>query len=415
MTKKFNIKVSAGILTLLLTLGASNAITPALAESFADEENTSSTRYLSDDFEFLLEISALPELDDHWSKELFVWAMNYQIVHGYSNGSYQPDRPVSEAELLKMLFKLLGAALPGSTGPNWEEGPYRMAKHNNLPAKGIERPSEKFKAVNRQTAAEIVAGITGVNYSGENAIRYLVGNQLIPVELDPSLETFDGEASLTRAEALAWLRVLSLKGYMNIGFRPQEPSNPSLLHESPQLTPIQNTEYFSYIPVTTEDLYVYDKNNSSQASIKLGMNKTEVDSRFSLTDEEQDIFDNFNYSNLKVGFDKNGLVNRWNVYDHEDGNPHPLVTSRGIQPGKSTLSDVIKKYGTGGYSGNDILEYVFEIDPKGVLQPVTDRRFTRHNTDGYILSFIIDRETKVVWYASVMTYKYAYYDFYDSF
>lgn len=115
------------------------------------------------------------------------------------------------------------------------------------------------------------------------------------------------------------------------------------------------------------------------------------------------------------GFDKNGFINRWKVNDYEDGNPHPLVTSRGIQPGKSTLSDVIKEYGTGGYSGNNILEYVFEIDPLGVLQPITDRRFTRHNTDGYILSFIFDRETKVVWNASVMTYKYAYYDFYDSF
>lgn len=394
-------------------LGTSNTFTPALAKSIADEENISYVRYLSDDYAFLLEIYALPELDDHWSKELFIWAINHQIVHGYSNGTYQPDRTVSEAELLKMLFKLLGAALPGSIGPNWEDGPYRLAEYSNLPAKGLAQPSEKFKAINRQTAAEIIAGITGVNYSGDEAIRYLVGNQLIPVELDPYIETFDGEASLTRAEALAWLRVLSLKGYMTIGYRPLEPSNPTLLNEAPGLTPIPKTDYFSYIPVTIEDLYIYDKSNSSQASIRLGMNKMEVDSRYPLTDEEQDIFSFFEYSNLRVGFDKKGLLNRWKVEDSEDGNPHFLLTSRGIQLGKSTLSDVIMKYGTGGYSGDNILEYAYEIDPKGVLQPVTDRRFTRHNEEGYILSFIIDDETKVVWYASVMTYQYAFYDFYD--
>src|SRR5690606_23810866 len=99
----------------------------------------------------------------------------------------------------------------------------------------------------------------------------------------------------------------------------------------------------------------------------------------------------------------------------EDSNPHNLVTSRGIQLNKSTLSDVINKYGTGGYSVNNILEYAYETDSTGILQPVTDRRYTRHNTDGYILSFIVDQETKIVWYASVKTYKYAFYDFYNFF
>ena|GEM_PF-920487 len=411
ITKKFTIKAYvASILTLLLILGTSSILSPVLAESFADEDNDSSISYMSDDYEFLVESNALPELDDHWSKELFIWAINNRMVNGYSDGSYQPDKTVSEAEFLKMLFKLLGAALPGSIGPDWADGPYRLANMTNLPAKGITQSSEKFKAVNRQTAAEIIAGITGVNYSGENAIRYLIGNQLIPVELDTYLEKFDGKATLTRAEALAWFRVLSLKGYMTFAYRPAEASDPALLNETPPVAPISNTEYFSYIPVKIEDLYIYNQNNSSQASVTLGIKKSEVDSKFRLTDMTPDMFNYYEYSNLKVGFDKNGLLNRWKIEDSEDENPHPLMTSRGIQPGKSTLLDVIKAYGTGGYSGDQVIEYAFEKDSKGNLQPVTDRRYTRHNQDGYILSFIVDKETKVVWYVSVQNYQFAYYD-----
>lgn len=414
ITKKFTIKAYVAlILTLLLILGTSSILSPVLAESFADEDNDSSISYMSDDYEFLVESNALPELDDHWSKELFIWAINNRMVNGYSDGSYQPDKTVSEAEFLKMLFKLLGAALPGSIGPDWADGPYRLANMTNLPAKGITQSSEKFKAVNRQTAAEIIAGITGVNYSGENAIRYLIGNQLIPVELDPYLKTFDGKATLTRAEALAWLRVLSLKGYMTLGFRPEEASDPTLLKDTPSIAPIPNNEYFSYIPVTIKDLYIYDKSNSSEASITLGMNKSEVNNQFLLPEKTEDIFNRFQNNNLYVGFDKHELLNLWTIEDSEDVIPHPLMTSRGIEPGKSTLFDVIKAYGAGGYSGDQIIEYAYEMDSKGELQPVTDRRFTRHNQEGYILSFIIDNETKVVWYASVQTYQYAYYDSYS--
>ncbi|SFF05565.1 S-layer homology domain-containing protein [Paenibacillus algorifonticola] len=42
---------------------------------------------------------------DHWSDTLMQWASDNGIIEGYSDGSFQPDRLISEAEFLKILYE----------------------------------------------------------------------------------------------------------------------------------------------------------------------------------------------------------------------------------------------------------------------------------------------------------------------
>ncbi|RIX50127.1 hypothetical protein D3P08_21505 [Paenibacillus nanensis] len=381
---------------------------------FANESSASNApHYLSEDhYDLVLERNTpSPEIRDHWAKDLFIWADRNRILHGYADGTYQPDRMASEAEFLKLLMKTLEPALLDSVGHGWEESPYSLAETYNLPAKGLQDSSFIFKPINRQTAAEIITGITGVHYTGEEAVSYLWGNKMIPSRLAPTFKAFDGNATITRAEVLEWLRVISLRGYWGLHPRPDEPSDPEKL---PGISTgsTEDPPYFSFTPINKDDLDLY--NEEGHPVLTFGMKKTDIERQFGLS-EDTDVFRNYLYSQFTVGYDTRGDIDFWNIDDNQFDNENiaELETSKGISVTKSTLFDVLDAYGTGGYEGHNYLAYYYEEDNDGHLHAVTNPKLIRHNNKGYVLSFLIDEETKKVWYISVSTYHNEFYEFFE--
>jgi len=376
----------------------------------SDHAESSSTHYLSEEnYDLILEMNATPlEIKDHWSRDLFIWATRNNIMDGYSDGTFQPDRPASEAELLKLLLKSLGQALPGSIGPNWSDGPYLLASYYNLPANGLKNASYKFKPITRQVAAEIITGVVGVNYTGEDAVVYLLGNHMIPSRLAPTIKEFDPKAALTRAEVLEWLRVLSIQGIFSPNTRPAKPSDIGKLPDLPTV-PIKDPAYFSFAPITKDDLNAYDE--VGKTLLSFGMKKADVDKQYGIS-KEKDLTNNYVYPGLTVGYDSHGKLDFWKLMYNEkvDEGKSEFHTSKGITIATSTFFDVLDTYGTGGYEKDNSLIYFYEEDANGMLQSITDFRLIRHNSKGYVLSFIVDKETEKVWFISFSTYQKTFFN-----
>jgi hypothetical protein len=398
--------IIAGMLSVIL-------LVPSVA--FGEEaEKASSHSYLSEtDYDFVVEMSEPPpDTRNHWARDLFLWAEDSNIIHGYTDGSFKPDRYASEAELLKMIYKLFGAALLGSTDLDWSDGPYRLAKGDRLPIKGANDESAKFKPVTRQTAAEILIRSAGVRYTGEDAIVFLFGNGMIPARLAPTLEEFDGNAFLSRAEALEWLRVVSIKGIMSFMSFYEEPMESLPLTELRKISvnPISDTSHFTYAPITRADLNMYDANKD--IILEMGMLKLELEKKYGLP-EDYDFFKRSMYPQYIAGFDADQKLYSWTVEVKEAEDIPFIQTSKGIEPGKSTLFDVMEAYGTGGYYGNEILTYYYEEDGSGNLVNVTNRRLIKHNNNGFLISFIVNSETNKVRFILIDSYKFTFYDYYD--
>ena len=47
--------------------------------------------------------------EDHWAEEHIRWAMDKGLMTGYEDGTWQPDKPVTRAELAAVLHRLKGA------------------------------------------------------------------------------------------------------------------------------------------------------------------------------------------------------------------------------------------------------------------------------------------------------------------
>lgn len=45
------------------------------------------------------------DTEGHWAAEAIEWAIKNHITEGYPNRTFQPDKPVTEAEFLAMLFR----------------------------------------------------------------------------------------------------------------------------------------------------------------------------------------------------------------------------------------------------------------------------------------------------------------------
>jgi hypothetical protein len=145
--------------------------------------------------------------DKHWAFQSIKWAVDNKIVSGYSDGTFKPNNEVTEAEFLTMLLNTYKVQLPG--GHTWPEAQYMKAKELNYPVLGEE---QKNSAIIREKVAELVTAVNGKDYSGKQAIQYLLMNDLANGKTAKSIYGFKGQDKLTRAEAVVFLQNAYNKG-----------------------------------------------------------------------------------------------------------------------------------------------------------------------------------------------------------
>ncbi|WP_068777302.1 S-layer homology domain-containing protein [Paenibacillus sp. FJAT-26967] len=174
-------------------------------------------------------IVSFPDVNSHWSAETVAWAISSHIVSGYEDGTFRPERTVTEAEFLTLLIHLYKPDLESGKGNDWAEPYYNLAASLNYPV-GTANGREPNEPITRIRVAELIASTHGEHYEGEDAIRYLYGKNLAQgEEAEPSIAGFKGARTLTRAEAVQFIKNMADQGLGELQARPSEVSDTSWL------------------------------------------------------------------------------------------------------------------------------------------------------------------------------------------
>jgi len=171
----------------------------------------------------------------HWASKTIEWGTKSGVVTGYPDRTFKPEDRVTEEEFLTMLISayvkrsdLQGAAI------YWSDPYYYFAHDKNYPTNGWDEPAARRWKISRQRVAEIVAGATGVNYSGDNAIKWLLAKGLAKGKsADVSVAGYKGADFLTRAEAVQFIKNAKENGLTELKVRPAQPSDPSAIPALP--------------------------------------------------------------------------------------------------------------------------------------------------------------------------------------
>jgi len=178
----------------------------------------------------------------HWARGVVDWGVSQQIIAGYPDGTFRPAQRVTEAEFLTMLVRAYKPQLPKVTQKrHWADEIYAFSQRMNYPLEGYTDIKKRAWIIDRERVAEIIAGAYGYNYSGRDAIHFLLAKGIArgkdPNEI--SIEGYKGNDPLTRAEAVAFVQRVLESGLQELKPRPKEPSDPNLLPPLPKEPPAQ--------------------------------------------------------------------------------------------------------------------------------------------------------------------------------
>lgn len=211
--KHFNLSVALMIALSSSVLGSSLA-------AAADDSGTAASTVLFSD------------VKSHWAKDTITWASSKHIVEGYPDGKFKPDLQVSEAEFISMFVKGFAIVLQKDL-VNWSQPTYEYVNSMNYPVKGFTDNKLRANPINRLQVAEIITGANGLNFSGNNAIQYILGKKLSNGKKGATIVGYAGSDNLTRAEAIQFIKNLLDQGMGELLQRPTEASATSLLPDLP--------------------------------------------------------------------------------------------------------------------------------------------------------------------------------------
>jgi len=179
---------------------------------------------------------------NHWARGVIDWGVDQHIVVGYPDGTFRPAQHVTEAEFLTMLIRAYNPKLPQvKVKKHWADEIYAFSQRMNYPLEGYDDLKKRSWIIDRTRVAEIIAGAYGYNFSGRDAIHFLLARGIAKGK-DPreiSIDAYKGNDPLTRAEAVAFVQRVLESGLKELQPRPKEPSDPNLLPPLPTTPPEQ--------------------------------------------------------------------------------------------------------------------------------------------------------------------------------
>jgi len=172
--RKFK-KIAIGFIVATMLFGAS--IASAATQSFKDVDSS------------------------FWGYTAIEWGVQQKITSGYDDGTFKPDKTVTEEEFITLLVRAYGGATLKENEQHWSDPYYRVALDHNLPVS-----SNRTATLTRQSVANIIVGTQGVNFTGDDAVQYMLAKGLTKGKTDATIEGYKGTDTLTRAEAIAFIK-----------------------------------------------------------------------------------------------------------------------------------------------------------------------------------------------------------------
>ncbi|WP_037291030.1 S8 family serine peptidase [Saccharibacillus sacchari] len=154
-----------------------------------------------------------------WARDTIAWGFERGLVKGYTDGQFKPGATVTESEFLAMLIRAFEPNVKNSTSGTWSNTYYARAKQLGLPTKGNTSKASRSQTITRAQVAEMLASANGQNVTGNQAIQYLLSAGIASgsSKASKTVASFKGSASLTRAEALQFIKNLTEKGNGSLG------------------------------------------------------------------------------------------------------------------------------------------------------------------------------------------------------
>jgi len=262
------------------------------------------------------------DIDNHWAKTTIEWGVSKGIVNGYANGTFMPNQNVTEAEFIRMLVVgITGKDLEESyLSQRWSDKYYNHLHFKNYPLEGYADLPLRNTFITRSQVAELVASADGVNYSGDQAIQYVMGKKYASgrIEGEYSINSYMGHETITRAEVLQLIRNLVDHGMSNLYERPLTPSSEARLPKLPTAWDLYRDEMHMVIRqkifAKVEGYRIYDDGNS-----KIVMTKTkqegQTDNAVSVQFEQQiQSFSAVSISDIHDTTQRSMLVEILNLY-----------------------------------------------------------------------------------------------------
>lgn len=162
---------------------------------------------------------------NHWAYSTIQWAVDNDVVNGYPDGTFRPSQHVTEAEFLVMFIREFDELPNVTPKKHWADPAYKVAIDKNWPVRGVAFDSPaRNTVVTRGTVAEIIAGASGVNFLGKDAIQYLLNTELSKGKTSATVEGYGADDFLTRAEAVQFIKNVKDKGLSELKERPDLPT-----------------------------------------------------------------------------------------------------------------------------------------------------------------------------------------------
>lgn len=168
--------------------------------------------------------------DTHWAFADIEKAEEDGIVTGYPGGNFLPNKKVTTAEFMTMLGRSYGV------GSELEKAPYPKGVVDYMKTMNFPYHGKASAAITRKEVAEIISGTRGLNLSGDDAIKYLLVNDLAKGKdsKQVSVKSYKGEETLTRAEAVTFVANIKKAAGHKITERPLEPSDATVIRKEYQ-------------------------------------------------------------------------------------------------------------------------------------------------------------------------------------
>lgn len=234
------------------------------------------------------------DTDNHWAKTTIEWGVEKGIVKGYANGTFMPNQNVTEAEFIRML-------VVGVTGKDledtyltdrWSDKYYNLLHFKNYPLMGYADLNLRNSYITRTQVAEIIASADGVNYTGDQAIQYVMGKKyaLGRIKGEQSIKSYMGHITITRAEVLQVIKNLVDHGMVELFDRPETTTSEAKLPKMPTAWDMYRDEMYLAIRKKVFSNYtgyrIYDDGDSKIVMTKI-VQSGQIDNAVSVQFEQQ--------------------------------------------------------------------------------------------------------------------------------
>jgi uncharacterized protein YkwD len=174
------------------------------------------------------EKGAFTDVAGHWALDTIAWGVEHGVVNGFPDGTFGPNKNVTQAQFTAMLFRAFPDSKPAETAPYWYSAYYKRAVEWNWPVSA----SHANVNVTRGKVAQIIAASQGPQLIVEEAVAYLLdkgfaaGRRVVDGRVD-----FGADATLTRAEAVQFVRNSQMAG-QRIGPANEPPASEALTSDA---------------------------------------------------------------------------------------------------------------------------------------------------------------------------------------